>query len=274
MKVLLDNNGLEIIDDFTYSYKLDSYRRGSVYYKFILECKECGKSYFMRTSYIGKFCSRQCANKSIDIRHKISLSLIGHKRSKEECKLISKRMSKGNVTSLNIPLYDTYAKQLVPIEEVRRNKDNLNFLEVRCTLCGKWFIPTGTLCQQRCQYFKGHVDRENRFYCSDLCKINCSIFNKKKYAVGKNPRPHRNNLNYTNYELKIWHNVVLKRENYICEYCGDIANTAHHTLPKKTHEFYALDPDNGIACCQKCHNKKAHKDLECSYYHLASLVCK
>ena len=182
MKILYDNAGLEILDGFTYVYKLDSYRRKNLYYKFIPACSYCGKSYFTRASYIGKFCGCKCAHKSNDVKSKISKSLTGHKRSLKECALISKRMSKGNVTELNTPLYDTYAKQLTPIEEVRRNDIDLEFLEVKCTLCGKWFIPKRTVCEQRCQYIKGNIDRENRFYCSDLCKINCTIFNKHKYA--------------------------------------------------------------------------------------------
>ena len=271
MKILYDRDGLEILDDFVYSYKLDSYRRKNLYYKFIPSCSHCGKSYFTRTSYIGKFCGYKCAHKSENVKSKISKSLTGHKRSNKECESISKRMSKGNVTELNIPLYDTYAKQLVPIEEVRRSEVSSEFLEVRCTLCGKWFMPKRTVCEQRCQYLKGNVDRENRFYCSDMCKINCTIFNKRKYPLGLNPRKHRNNLKSS--DLTLWRAQVLKRENYICEYCGKEANIAHHILPKKTHQFYALDPDNGLACCLECHNKFAHKDKKCTYQHLASILC-
>lgn len=253
MKILLDSNGLEIIDDFSYSYKLDSYRRESVYYKFILECKECGKSYFMRMSYPGVFCSRQCANKSVVIRNKIAKSLTGNKKSIEECTAISKRKSKGDVVKLNVPLYDTYAKQLLPVEEVRRNKSNFNILEVKCILCNRWFIPKRIVCEQRCQFIKGNTDRENRFYCSDMCKINCSIFHKKKYPTGVNPIKHRNSLKSS--DLRLWSKEVIQRANGKCEICGKKAILAHHKIPKKINIHLALDPDNGMACCQKCHNQ-------------------
>ena len=36
MKILYDRDGLEILDDFVYSYKLDSYRRKNLYYKLLI----------------------------------------------------------------------------------------------------------------------------------------------------------------------------------------------------------------------------------------------
>ena len=198
-------------------------------------------------------------------KDKISRSNIGKNTGE------SNSAYKGGVKKLNIPLYNTYSKQIDWCEETRCILQNgLEILQVRCTNsgCKKWYTPSISAVTNRIQTLKGNYGGNNRFYCSEECKYSCSIHNKSINSMVAN------NLNYTNYELKIWRNVVLKRENYICEYCGDIANTAHHILPKKTHTFYALDPDNGIACCQKCHNKKAHEDLECSYHHLASLICK
>ena len=65
---------------------------------------------------------------------------------------------------------------------------------------------------------------------------------------------------------------VFRRDNYECEYCGENAENAHHIKPKKLEPFFALDPDYGIACCKKCHNKYGHKD-ECAAYILSSVVC-
>jgi hypothetical protein len=63
---------------------------------------------------------------------------------------------------------------------------------------------------------------------------------------------------FTPYELSIWRTAVLTQHDHICEYCGDIANIAHHIIPKKLAPFFALDPDNGIACCEECHYKYGH----------------
>lgn len=270
MKILLDQYGLEILGSFTYSYKIDSYRKKRIYYKFIPACASCGNSYFMRKSYPTKFCSLQCSSASPEVRKKLSISSTGRKKSKEECLRISCLKSKGGVVKKNLPLYDTYSNQLIPIEEVRRNKLNLNFLEVRCAVCNNWFVPKRTACEQRCQYLKGNVDRENRFYCSDLCKANCSVFNKKKYPAGTNPRKHRNSISGN--DLRVWAKEVLKRENSVCEYCGNKATIAHHILPKKTDIFFALDPDNGIACCSKCHYRYAHAG-NCSTIRLSNIKC-
>jgi len=174
---------------------------------------------------------------------------------------------KGGVCKLNIPLYDTYAKQIDWCEETRWVlQDGLKVLQVRCTnsQCRKWYTPTTISIVNRIQVLKGNYSGSNRFYCSGECKNSCLIYNRSINNI---------DVNYTKYDLQIWRKEVLNRENYICEYCGGIANTAHHILPKKTHRYYAIDPDNGIACCKLCHNKIAHKDRECSYFYLASKIC-
>ena len=240
-------------------------------------CKECGNPYLMHRFKKTEYCSRPCAQKHRKItnltREKLSKKASGRKLTKEQCQAISDRMSKGDVVKKNIPLYDTYAHQLTPIEKVRRCTVNKRILEVMCVLCHEWFIPKRTVCEQRCQYIKGNTDRENSFYCSDKCKKDCPVFHKKKYPRGYNPRKGRNDeLFYTEPELKIWRAEVLKTTNHICEYCGKKANTAHHMRPKKTNQFFALDPYYGVACCQECHNKIAHKDRECTYGYLAAAI--
>ena len=176
---------------------------------------------------------------------------------------------KGGVNKLNIPLYATYADQINWCEDTRCViQDGLKILQVRCfyNQCRKWYTPTKISVVNRIQVLKGNYGGSSRFYCSGECKNSCSIYNKPINSRIKI-------VSYSQYDLSLWRSEVLKRENYICEYCGKEANIAHHILPKKTHQFYALDPDNGLACCLECHNKIAHKDKECSYHHLASIVC-
>ena len=79
-------------------------------------------------------------------------------------------------------------------------------------------------------------------------------------------------INYTQEEYNIWRTEVLERADYKCEYCEEKANHAHHSRPQKKEPFFNLDPDFGIACCEKCHYEKGHKD-ECSTGKLSKLVC-
>jgi hypothetical protein len=252
-------------------------RKGRHSYIEMDACKECGHPYLMLKFQKTEFCSSSCAQKhrkiSIITRKKLSKALLGYKRTKKECEAISKRMSKGGVVKKNLPLHNTYAHQLEGIEEVRHCPKDVKLLEVKCAYCNEWFVPKRTRCEQRCQFIKGNVDRENLFYCSEECKALCPVFHKKRYSAGHNPRKHRNNQQFTENELRIWREEVLKRANYKCEYCGKEAIIAHHSRPKKLEPFFALDPHYGIACCEGCHYKYGHRDSECTTGYLANTVC-
>jgi len=50
----------------------------------------------------------------------------------------------------------------------------------------------------------------------------------------------------------------------LCDYgCGNDATQCHHIIPISRCIEFALDPQNGISVCEKCHIKYAHSD-ECS----------
>lgn len=269
MKINYTEDGLEDLEGYTYLYRRNVFRRKGLYYKFISKCVECGGSFLMRLSYPTKFCGSSCANGSKITRAKISKSLTGHKKSEQECAAISNRMSKGGVTLSNTPLFNTYAHQISPIEET---KNNNGVLEVKCALCHNWFTPKMTHVIQRVQYIKGNINRENRFYCSDNCKHACPIFNKHTHPTGYNPRAYRNRQQFTEGELRVWSQEVFKRHDFLCEYCGRKATQAHHIQPKKLQPFFALDPDNGVACCETCHYKYGHID-ECSSVNISKVLC-
>lgn len=257
MKILITEDCLEDIDEFSYIYTRDVFRRKNLYYKFKPECSVCGQSFFMRMTYPTNVCSIVCSSKLKSVRDKISSSLSGLKRSSSECVAIAKRMSKGGVVKKNIPLFDTYAEQLVPIEVVR----NINgVLEVRCANCNNWFVPGRTSVEGRAQYIKGNIDRECRLYCSDVCKHSCSIFNKHEH---RSDTSSKQNKYFTSVQLSVWSAEVIKRAGFKCEYCGEPAKHAHHERPKKLEPFFALDPDNGVACCVNCHYKYGHSG-DCS----------
>lgn len=173
---------------------------------------------------------------------------------------------KGGVIKKNIPLYDTYAHQIEYAEHVRRSKDNVNILEVKCGKCKKWYIPELRNVKHRIESLNGKTNGENRFYCSKKCKQQCSIFWKRNYQIG-HPKSEENRP----YQQE-WSKMVCKRENYTCEICGEYGNIAHHEIPVKIQPLFQADVDNGICLCENCHIIHGHKD-ECSASNLASLIC-
>ena len=140
-------------------------------------------------------------------------------------------------------------------------------------MCGEWFDPNVTQVCSRIRDIEGKPAGVGKLYCSDKCKSACSVYKKRLYYAGYNPRSCRNNTKlYTEYELSIWRKEVLRRADYVCEYCGELATNAHHIRPKKLEPFFALDPYYGLSCCEECHYKYGHKE-ECSTGNLAREVC-
>lgn len=177
---------------------------------------------------------------------------------------------KGGVVERNVPLYDTYNGRLSFCEETRRDPNDLDILQIKCTKCEMWFTPTSRSVQSRITALNSITKGESRFYCSDECKHSCSIFGRRLYYA--NEKHSKTNLNFTSSELQTWSKEVLKRTDHVCEYCGGLAIEAHHIQPKKLEPFFALDPDNGIACCESCHYKYGHSN-ECSTGALANIIC-
>jgi uncharacterized OB-fold protein len=113
--------------------------------------------------------------------------MFGKKHSDIIKEKISKRLLElsGGYCNKSVPTYDTYAPQIEWAEEVRRNQDDPNILEVKCFKCGEWFVPTLINVRNRVQYLKDMRSSENRFYCSDNCKNSCSIFGKSPEQIIK-----------------------------------------------------------------------------------------
>lgn len=53
--------------------------------------------------------------------------------------------------------------------------------------------------------------------------------------------------------------AVMARDGGKCVYCGKIATTLDHVVPKAKGGQHAWD--NVVACCQPCNNRKGHKTL-------------
>jgi 5-methylcytosine-specific restriction endonuclease McrA len=52
---------------------------------------------------------------------------------------------------------------------------------------------------------------------------------------------------------------ILARDNYVCYYCGNDANTVDHLISIKKDPHLAMEPSNLVACCSRCNSKKGSK---------------
>ena len=154
--------------------------------------------------------------------------------------------------------YDTYAHQISFCEEVRRDPKNRNYLQVKCTesSCRKWFKPKHTeVCSRLIAINKGNAG--NRFYCSDKCKHNCSIFKQKDYPKGFI------NTDNNRQDQSDWSNMIKERDNFECQKCGATDNlVAHHIEGLNVNPLESVDVDIGITLCIDCH-KEAHDNIGC-----------
>jgi len=51
---------------------------------------------------------------------------------------------------------------------------------------------------------------------------------------------------------------VLKRDGYICQYCGNDATQVDHVIPRKSGGGHELE--NLVACCAPCNSAKGARD--------------
>ncbi|CAB5224026.1 HNHc domain containing protein [uncultured Caudovirales phage] len=51
---------------------------------------------------------------------------------------------------------------------------------------------------------------------------------------------------------------VLKRDSYICQYCGEDATQVDHVIPRSKGGGHELD--NLLACCARCNTLKGAKE--------------
>ena len=168
-----------------------------------------------------------------------------------------------------LPLYDTYASQIDWVEECRRNKEDPNILEVKCTYCGRWFVPSRNSIGNRIQYLKGNEKySEYRLYCSDSCKKECPIYYKSAQTLMKEDAIRAGRLNWIELNREVQpelRQMVMKRDNHECQKCGSIEHLhCHHILPASTEPIESADVDNCITLCKECH-KEVHKKDGCKY---------
>ena len=64
-------------------------------------------------------------------------------------------------------------------------------------------------------------------------------------------------------EHQNWRDLVLQRDNYICQQCREISDLqAHHIRPYCDYPELELDVDNGITICKQCHEGIKGREYE------------
>ena len=168
----------------------------------------------------------------------------------------------GGYYNNNIPLYDTYAPQISYAESCRRNSIDENILEVKCTYCGKWFIPSIIQIYERIRSLN-NIGDSCRLYCSNNCKQECPIFHQKNYSKDHKPETSREvqpQLRQMRFEI----------DNYICQKCHKHQDElesglhCHHIEGIRWEPIESCDVDKVITLCKQCH-LKVHKQKDCTY---------
>lgn len=247
--------------------------------KYIIKesCKNCGYSFFAQPQSKGECCCISCGL-SYNRKGK-KHPLYGKKRSEESKQKISGSKNtnwKGGYYTRGIPTYDTYAHQISWCEGVRRNKDDINILEVKCFKCGEWFIPKYKSVVNRISSLSGKLRGEHHLYCSDQCKNSCSIYSKTPKTLMKDDAIRSGRLSWIELTREVQpelRQIVLERDRHKCTKCDDTENLqCHHIYPEMIEPLLSADIDNCITLCVECH-KEAHRKDGCNYNQLHMEEC-
>ena len=232
------------------------------YFSYIDACENCGEPFLQRQnrekSRKHSWCSKKCAFSSNFYKN--------HMRNNRKT-LFDKENHNQWRGGRDTVWFDTYYKRLEIVDEVRRSKEDHNVLEVKCTYCGRWYKPNVDSVVRRLTSVdtdpcSKRTHGESRLYCSIHCKNTCPIFRMRKYPKGFK----RSTSREVQPELR---KMVLKRDGYICQRCGevDIELHCHHIDGLHKNPIESADIDNCVTLCKKCH-KYVHREKGCTYQEL------
>jgi len=186
----------------------------------------------------------------------------------EETKRKMSKAKSNRYTGKCIPLYNTYAQQIEWCEPVRRNQKDPNVLEIKCTWCGKWFVPILIMVKHRIQSIKGNYKGENRFYCSDGCKQNCPIYGKKPVTLMKEDAIRAGRLSWLELNREVQpqlRQMVFERDGWKCIKCKSTESLhCHHIEGIRWNPLESADVNGCITVCSDCH-KEIHQKDGCKY---------
>jgi len=117
--------------------------------------------------------------------------------------------------------------------------------------------------KERKQYAREQYQNNKSYYnqySNQHCKDHPEIYLKsKKKTIGKIGRIFDKSFDSMYFALKSWSKSVRKRDNNQCQICGIMSDHAHHIFHKRFYPQLALNLNNGISLCIKCHNESHSK---------------
>jgi hypothetical protein len=163
---------------------------------------------------------------------------------------------RGGFSFRNEVSYDQFESVISAFNEIRRNEDNPNILEVKCTYCGKWYKPTWREARDRKKAIHYLGNGSSVFYCSKECKQECPTFARRLYPKSFKPSTSRE----VQPELR---KLVFERDNWSCVKCEIGENLhCHHIDPVVNNPIESADLDNCLTLCKECH-KEVHRKEGC-----------
>lgn len=141
-------------------------------------------------------------------------------------------------------------KKRIPIEEVIKI-----FEDAGCKL-----LTTDYKNNQQPLNYICSCGRESRTSLGNFRKgvrcMECGL-DKLRGENNYNWNPNKEHNPRATVEYREWRNAVLKRDEYICQKCGEMhwAMTAHHVINFTEEPDLRYDVDNGISLCRPCHTK-------------------
>lgn len=54
-------------------------------------------------------------------------------------------------------------------------------------------------------------------------------------------------------------NKILRRDGYICYYCGQDATQVDHVIPISAAPELVVNAENAVACCKRCNTSKGNR---------------
>ena len=157
-------------------------------------------------------------------------------------------------------------------DKIRRGhlKRGLSVLK-NCEVCGKQFkVPNcrinARFCSCKCRSMVIMPSRPSRNGCKPWNKglnkhTDIKIARMSKNRLGRDNWMWKENGNITKWrdtnkrDLERWRISVFKRDNYICQKCGQRGGVlnAHHKILVSDDKSLALNVNNGETLCFKCH---------------------
>lgn len=240
---------------------------------------------------VNKFQIQRCANGKTCVNKEGSLQKIdefGRDRSRPtgfsticlSCVKVKQRSSNykqsHKKTLQKFANFDTFASKIYYAEEIRRDPEHSELLQVKCYnhKCGKWFNPTTLQVRNRIMSLNGlarSITTACSFYCTQECKDSCPSFGiKAKDLISSN-----NSEDYQRMQAEVRKfKIEVEGEPDHCDICGVFANLSdlilHHKYPVATDHIFEADLDNLIWVCKGCHSNAHHKD-GCGYYELSEM---